>query len=637
MLEFAIRLGLTLTLLAGAGATGLIKTSYIAPTGIGAFAISAFALALSQAHGIPVAKRRANMNLLACLDTCFVASAISIAHLLPTWGWLAAVGGVIGVLRGANPNLLAPIVAGSIVVGAGLNLGSGPYPTECLLQALFGAIPFAILSGNHEYLVSLRRIAKLSELPEETPEEDDLLFTRERYRQTCEKLARAERQAQKLSRIAEFQNLRGLPHDKVIPTLLYKLKELAEVSHVELYTISTTQGVACLRTYSGKRKVAGIAKSIPIDTSLMANVTDQIGEAIRAQSPVEPPVNIPLVHAGRSIGLLALYGDDVDREPLRKLGEQVGSVIAEIIGENDERVAIAARAKQAEFLYDLAVVERGEQTPHEVCQAVIAELASLYRLDQISICAFTNGELRIDCTTASTETFVTSLRFDNALGLGGWISNGVPDIWIKDTQSPESPCDATAASRHRIGSYLLLPLVVGSSLFGTLELWSSAGGSITEPMIDSAKMVAQEACRAIERLLGQSQPQLLKEQEFAVRFKNSKNGHFVILEILKRGQIVDQIGRPALRHVHRKLKFRLLSKLPSGGFMCAQKSEGFLAYLPTENLTEAESWANDAVTTASLLGIQSETGSHRIPVALRAKVAPCLQRSETEEKEEINS
>jgi hypothetical protein len=54
-----------------------------------------------------------------------------------------------------------------------------------------------------------------------------------------------------------------------------------------------------------------------------------------------------------------------------------------------------------------------------------------------------------------------------------------------------------------------------------------------------------------------------------------------------------------------------------------RRNEGdYVVFIPSTDSEFVRRWANDAATLASLVGVRTPDGSTRIPLALRAKVAP---------------
>jgi hypothetical protein len=221
------------------------------------------------------------------------------------------------------------------------------------------------------------------------------------------------------------------------------------------------------------------------------------------------------------------------------------------------------------------------------------------------------------------------MRFGEETGIPGWLRSGSPEVIVFNV-ADDSRCRVDQTLRLRINSFCAIPIQFGEKPYGYIAAATQRVGGIDLPAVAILRSVAAEMGQAICRLTSGSDPSgegLMTAAEFQRFVTQTGEGCMVVLETLRKDQLFETFGKPAVDHALRQLAIRLRSRLPQGGALCRRQSGDFAAFLVGVDESFASSWANEIAATASMIAPRTPDGRARIPLAVRARVAKVTMRT----------
>jgi len=208
------------------------------------------------------------------------------------------------------------------------------------------------------------------------------------------------------------------------------------------------------------------------------------------------------------------------------------------------------------------------------------------------------------------------------MGLQGWVEGGCPEVNIFDT-GDDSRVDRTLSLRKRVGSLIMIPIQYAERAIGFLCAATHHSGGIDIPEMETLRVITSEMSQAVGRLEApvRGPSGLLTPREFQEAIGSDDYGCYIFLEPIKRDALLEEFGAPSLDMALQQYGRRIRQKLPRGGLMCRRAEGDFVVFLRNTTETYSRQWANEAVASASLVGVTTPDGRHKIPLALRAKVS----------------
>lgn len=556
-----------------------------------------------------------------------VAEAFALSLLLASVGQLEVFGYLVlipvlaaTIRKGAATASMAPMAAGSIMVSWAI-FATTQLPSIAMLIQVAGVMAVGLLVGSKAPVIHQIMTAE--------PEAD--LELRERLRQLKTSYRDLERKSRRSNLLADLEEARYGTGEAFFDRLAGKLRSLTHAQSVGIYSLAQFEDVMVVRGTSGAFGEILQDAAVAVDTRRsQAFFQSRMQEALHAlKTPGDGRsiLNITLSDKGRIVGLIALAGEDVGalneaREPLEELAAQLGQWVVEY----QRRDNLRRRARQAEVLYELATLAGGAGSAEAVAERVAADLYELLDVDHLAIYRVEEDVSRQIAYRGASCTLMDYMSFAQGSGLRGWLGTGAPELALFDVRSDER-CPVEAAVKQRIGSFFCAPILTDGRVFGYITLGTHRAGGLDVDDLETMRLVSVELARALARLDGEkfAVEGIMTPSEFR-NHMDSRDGFLVLLEPLKRDQLKEAYGKPAMQFAYRQFGTRVRAKLPTGGALCRKGDGGFVAFLPGANEDFARSWANDAAATASLIGLKTPDGSARIPLAMRAKVAPMTRQ-----------
>jgi GGDEF domain-containing protein len=252
----------------------------------------------------------------------------------------------------------------------------------------------------------------------------------------------------------------------------------------------------------------------------------------------------------------------------------------------------------------------------------VREVETIIDTDHLSIHWLDDGYSIMAAHMGATYQALDAVSFAHGPGVEGWLSVGAPELNMIDI-SKDARCNSEVSLKMRIGSLCVVPIQFSDKPFGFVCATTCRTGGLDTPEIETLRVVAAEMGQALARLRSAGEPQagLMTPREFQQRVQEQGEGCIVALETLRKKQLSETFGRPAIEHAQRQLALRIRSKLPSGGCICRRSQGDYAVYLPGCDEPFARSWANEIAALASMIGLRTPDGKSRIPLAVRGKAA----------------
>ncbi len=553
---------------------------------------------------------------------------------LPDLGFLVLAPCAFAAARhGSPPNFMAPLAASSLLVAHAV-FSEGKMPSQMLLAQACGLLVIGLL-------FSQTKVVQV-ETPAETPLRDtDIVLEREDYlelRENFRKLRDAYRDLEFKSRrgrmISIIDDARNGSGERLFQRLANKVQEVTGADHVAIYTVAqyAEQLVVRATTAGYPTELSDVSLRVDLDLApgQIKHRVEQSLLALKSDTERTRVANVILIESGRVAGMITLaHTEPMKLADAQSKAEEIAPYLASLIQDEMKAEAERRRLRETELLYEVATVTAGATNVASLASRVVRELFETIEADHVGIYLLEGSETIQLANQGARLRLLDALKLSGGAGLGGWLNSDSPEIIVFDARD-DHRVDAQEALKRRVGSFVLLPLSSPQGPIGFLTAATHGRGGLDKPEIESLRIASVELAQAIQRLQGASlEPEgVMTPAEFGKRVQKGK-GSFVYLEPLRRDQLAETFGKPALDQALRKFVAQLKRSLPKGGCVCRRDEGDYVVFLPKATVDKASSWANDATASAAMIAVKTLDGSAKIPLALRAKVAS-LDRQESE-------
>jgi GGDEF domain-containing protein len=622
MFELGVRAGLAAAVLGGAWMFGASQAGFLLQVLAVFAAYSVFGFLLER-RGL---KNAGVAGFFASADALAIALILGSFGAIDSLGFLVILPCAYAASRyGSLPSATAPMATAWLFLAQNL-MQIGPTQPLFYAQAV-GVLAVGLLMNHRRIVVTVTReiVKQVEPLSPEEPEA--FLELRENFRKLRDLYRDLERKSRRDRHAALLLETRFPEGDRFFQRLAVKLQALSGAESLTIYTIAQFAGVMVVRATAGDGSNPPIDHSLSVDPGQAPN---QLRETLRDAAAAlldeherGQLANVLLTERGRVIGMICIRRELRDRlDESTVILEELAPLVAELIGEEARRDSVERRLRETELLYDAATVVAGADTATLLASRVARELHDVLDVDHVGVFLLDGEEALPAAVAGRPVRLLEKMSFAMGAGIGGWLRMEAPEVWIPETLE-DARCPAQETLKSRIGSFCLIPLQYSEQPVGFLTAACSRSGGIDVPDLETLRVVGAEMSRALARLGGESSRSgLMTPVEFQHTVKELRTGVLVYLEPLKRDQALETFGKPAFDHALRQFAQRVRAKLPVGGAICRRHQGDFVVFLPVTNERYATSWANDVAATASMIGIRTPDGSQRLPLAIRAKVAP---------------
>jgi GAF domain-containing protein len=628
MFELSVRLiGVGfLTLVAGLTDAAAFEVIWRAAVVVAAYSVVGYQLESRNMKNPGIA------GFIAAADACAIACALASVHRLDDFGFLVLAPCAYAAARyGSLPTAMAPLAAASLL-GASVLVQDRTPSTLLMCQA--GAVLVLGLLLNHRRIVvtTTREIDVTEPLAIDVP--DAYMELRESFRKLKEMYRDLEGRNKADHWCRQFYEARLGQGDTFHKRLGAKLKELTGAERLAVYTLAQFSNTLVVRTVVGDYPDTLQDAGVEVDLSQAAIVVrERTEQALRAIVPPEQRSTLAstlLNHQGRLVGMVSFGHSNPARiEEARRDIEDMSAFLAALLVDDDRRAVADSRLRETEVLYEVAVTSWGSSTPTSLAARVVREMFPVLDVDHLSV-AWLDGEETIQAAHAGVAArFLESMDFGEATGIPGWLARGASETVVFNV-ADDARCKADLTLRLRINSFCAIPIQFTEKPYGYIAAATHRVGGIDVATVATLRSVAAEMGQAISRLLQGPEAHgdgLTTAAEFQQYVTRVGEGCMVVLETLRKDQLFDTFGKPAVDHALRQLAVRLRARLPQGAALCRRQSGDFAAFLVGCDETFASSWANEVAAIASMIGLRTPDGRARIPLAVRARVAQVTMKA----------
>lgn len=559
-------------------------------------------------------------GLAAGVDGAVIALLLQDAGQIERFGFLTLTPVIWAAARhGANALLMAPVTAASLVSIANLHGERGASPV--LLAQAAGILLIGLISPSVQTRVEIKEVA----VPVAGPHPEQFREMRLRLRDALVELESVNHRAEREALGTALVNLTVRQGDITFDQLATSILQNVEASGVVVYLLDEAQHELRVAGSAGRLPAEIVTSVIPWPQGYGEGVIksriqgalrtlDAEGSACRAVSLVRDQ--------GHPLGVVALFhpSPTVVDEALTKV-EGVEATLARLVRWISARRDERRRLHLAELLYSVAAVGHGTDTIETLAARVARECFGSLHVDHLAIVDAHSG--RILAAQGADGTLLDLVEFAGTRGLAGWIAQEAPETVIDDAHTDLRVPEKEAIKR-RVGSFGIVPVLVGGQVVAAITVGTHRAGGITEEEMAMLRIVAGEMSQAwarIEPAFNVEEPHLTTPAEFRQKMAANRSGALVYLDVIKQEALVEKFGQPSFDKALREAAIRLKSLLPAGGFLCRRAEGDYVAFLPGYSEEASRRWAAQAVAAASLVPLTTPDGRARIPMNLRAKVA----------------
>lgn len=559
------------------------------------------------------------------LDAVWVAAALGALGMLDRWAFCLAVPAVWAAARWRAMGLaLAPVLGASATVSAwawGLDLASLSFWAQVVLAMAVAATP---ISRPEQQTVYVERDV---DAPEPKVADTDYIELRENYRKLRDFAKRLESRSKRDIVSAQlyeaaFANVGRLHH-----RLAYKLREITGVDGVTLYSVAQVGDAMVVRASSGQVPEGVERRTFPLNKSFSeAQLLDRAAAMMRAlktEADGEEGVSVLLKDQGRLVGLACLFEPEAERlKRARETTELAAPALGQLLRKHDADDRRDERLKIAELLYLVSTTGAGAETSASLMARVVRELWATLEIDHLAMWVLDGNAAQRVAGEGAGVRFLETMSFAEGPGVEGWLGIDAPELMLFDA-GDDLRSSREAALRNRVGSFCLVPIRFGERPFGYLTAATHRVGGLDKDTQNTLRSVGAELSQAVARIEIESPGAsgLATPKEFQKRVAEAGEGCMVVLEPLRKDELVEAYGHPAVELALRTLAHRLRPTLPAGGILCRRAEGDFLVFLRETEIEFARRWANEAAATASTVPVATPDGSRRMPLAVRAKAS----------------
>lgn len=563
----------------------------------------------------------------ACVDAGTLALVLGRLGLLSSFGFAVLAPAAFAANRhGANAQIMGPMSAAALMCSH-IFFASGGLDRNVYIQ-IASVLAIGLALNSRRVIVKVAEPVLPSSETLQREEDQDVLRLRESFRRLKEHFQEVTRRSQRdrtaVSIIEAIQKEGADP----IEALAGAIAAQTSAEGAILYSpaqferrlvVCGTGGDVPAKLATGSLEIDLRQPLRQIEEELVAAARDTLG----ARSRVHTFTSV-LRSKGRVRGAICLVHEDPYR--LNEAGEileEVGPIVASLLHNGLEKRSTAARIAVAELLYEFASRIGGAKTASTLASRCIHELIDLLRLDSVGVFRIDGSNTITLAKRGKSTSFLETMSFATGSGMEGWIALGSPELLIPDVHT-DSRCSSAASLKHRIGSMALIPIRFSEVPYGYLVACTDRVGGIDTEQIDLLRSLTGELTTAIARLegLGDESSGIATPAELQEAAADCDSGALVHLEPIRRSQVIESIGKPAFEAAMREFARKLRLHLPARALVAKRDEGDMVVLLRNVTMDFARSWANEAAALASFIGVRVLESGSRVPLPMRAKVAP---------------
>ncbi len=593
-------------------------------------------------------------GLAAVADGGMIAVFLADLGLVQHFGFVSALPMVYAYVRfKSNAAMMAPLVACWLLVGANLLGGGNGFTPMLLVQSLGVLVIGVVLSQartvrenkqesktvipdvDQTLQVLTDHIAKNKAVHDRTLTSDESLDyanLQASFRNLTDSARELEKRSRRDRACVQLFESTVRQSSSPFAAVASRIHDLTGAEGIGVYTISQSGDALIVRNTSGNVDPTVNEASIQIprraaDGDIDAKLRSAIGLSRDPESKSKFST-VLLKLRGKIAGMVTLYHSSaIELDASTRRASEMGDFLAELVSDQVSREDDRRRMREAELLYTVATTTIGAATPTSLSARVARDLAEAIKLDHLSVWSLEASQATQLAIEGAEHRIFDEVNFAQGKGVEGWIKSGSPVISIANARN-DGRIPSQEALKKRIGAVLIVPLEFGREPFGFLVASSSKPNGIDQGETETIRAVCAELSQALARMrAGTGGPEgLATPKEFYDIVRAGGQGHLVYLEVPQREEMSETFGKPAVEHAIRRFAVRLRSELPLGAAVTRRNEGDYVVFVPSSDEEYVRRWANDVTALASLVGVRTPDGRSKIPLALRAKVAPVNQQ-----------
>lgn len=569
------------------------------------------------------------------MDSAVVAMALAATGHANDMGCLVLAPVAWGVRRyGANPLVLAPVAAMALELAPIVSGGRG-LAAPLFLQ-VGATLAVGLLIGRPRQLVVRQEVPAQ---PQETEPAEDLTPVVDELKESYRSLREHARDLERRSRrdrtaMHLFESVAA--GEESLPALVKSIAEIAGAEGTVLFaTAEAGRKLVMAASHGVVPEIVPTTRfDLPANAS-EAQVRAQIERKLDAWETADgrQVSAVLLRHQGRIVGLVGLIDPNVETLTAgRDRVEEVADVLAALCLQSREREDHRRRLVEAETLYSVAAVTLGAESRTSMVARVVREIGAALHLDHFGAFALEGNESLNLATDGFSLDVMPEMSYAYGAGVQGWLKTGAPEVVLSDALDDDR-LTKTFAIKKRLGAVAILPVQFGELPYGYVTAATTRVGGIDTAALETLRAVVAEMAQALARLENplRDPEGLMTPREFRDLCAHAV-GSLVYLEVLRKDELAQSFGRPALDLATRKFAARARARLPQGSGLTRRDEGDYVALLAGMDEEAARSWANDLVATAAMVPVTTPDGRLRLPLAIRSKVAKVGAKPEVSER-----
>lgn len=558
---------------------------------------------------------------IAVADSAMIALLVGSVNALPEMGFLVLIPVAFAVrYHGAPANYVAPLSAAAVLGAYVIRYGMESPPVGLFWQ-LAGALAVGLLLAEERVVAAIAKPVQAEVYGTVEAKPDGFLELRENYRKLRESYQDLQGRAKRDHAAVLLSQGRDGSTVTSFSTLADQITELTGAQSVVIYSTAGYGRALVVRATVGDLPPETATTALDVDiNNAPVVIRDQVNRATRALRPdAAAHVNTVLTRGGKVIGMVTLgHSSQVRLEEALQTFEDASDQVAAIVHDVSRRIDSERRLKESELLYEIATLAEGSESRAEVAGRFVKEVAELLAADHVGVFLIDGDETLLLAKEGRDVRLLEQLSFAGGPGMKGWLGIGGSELLMFDVRE-DSRCPNAIALKARVGSYFLCPLMDGHEIYGFVTAACDRNGGLDLGAAESLRTVTGELASVLIRFDGRTNGEIVTPVEFKKALH--RKGCLVVMDPLRKEQMTNTYGRPALTHALRRFARQIRAKLPEGGVICRRQDGDLLVFLPSMAEAAAISWANEMAASASLMALRTPDGSARVPFAVRAKVA----------------
>jgi len=552
---------------------------------------------------------------IAVADSGVIAYSLMKTHSLEQFGFLVLLPiGYAAFRFRAQSASMAPIAVAWLLVAANLTDSLSPV---LLLQS----VAVLVVGLLFQQVQPQTAPAFASTIPVDlSDEKDELRYSelREAYRELKDQFHNQLRESRRDILAGRLLELSGQSGDRLLRSLCRLLREYSEAESVSIHLVPDFGDALIFGAQDGEDPLAR-GSHLPykkeFSEAQLRHHVELTLSSLKSDAKRKDSVITVIKHRGLMMGVLVTQSADSGR--LHAINDQwdlIAPQIGSLLFSDQRRMHYERRRVEAELLYCLSSINRGEGNFTSISERVVRELFPVLNVDHFCVNIIEGSLVTRIASAGDTMPLleVLSMQVQNELSQNR-MSFAVADCYSS------SECDRETALKNRVGSLFAASFGTGEIPEVLILAGRHASGGLERASIEVIHAIAAEFIQVLLRLENREESAFLQPRELSALIESQGSGALVYIVPTHTESMMEIYGRPAMQRALRSYAARLRSTLPERGALCRRNEDDFVAFLPGADHTDAMRWGREAIALASLIEIGGTSDRKGRPLAVKVK------------------